>query len=170
MGLALASWAHLGLRLVLRDRWGTAPAMLAPLRADALRSGAGLLGWALFAFASALPPVDRREPVASGGELAMPARRRLVRGDAIALVGAGAVAAGLQLVGWQSVGVERELLVRTVALAAGLAVLGATAEAVVQRHSPQARVPARFRLRRALRPALALGALLVLGVLLQQFD
>jgi hypothetical protein len=148
--------------------WGAAPGMLAPLRGDALRGGAGLFGWALFAFASALPPVDRLEPAVSGEELPMPARRRLVRGDAIALAGAGALAAGLQLVGWQAAGVERELLVRTVALAAGLAVLGASAEAAVQRHAPRIRVPARSLLRRAVRPALALGALAVLGVLLER--
>jgi hypothetical protein len=78
------------------------------------------------------------------------------------------VAAALQLVGWQAAGVERELLVRTVALAAGLAVIGASAEALVQRHASRGRLPVRARLRRAIRPALVLGALGVLGLLLDR--
>jgi hypothetical protein len=126
------------------------------------------LGWALFAFAAALPTVDRAEPVPSGDDLTTPARRRLSRGDGAALSAAGALAAALQLIGWQASGVERELLVRTVALAAGLAVLGASAEALVHRHAPRDRLPTRARLRRAVRPALVLAALGVLGVLLDR--
>jgi hypothetical protein len=148
--------------------WGAGPGMLSSLRGDSLRAGAGLFGWALFAFAAALPTVDRRERPPSGDELSTPARRRLSRGDGVALAGAGALAATLQLVGWQAAGVERELLVRTVALAAGLAVIGASAEALVQRHASRVRLPVRARLRRAIRPVLVLGALGVLGVLLDR--
>ncbi len=151
--------------------WGAAPSLLAAMRADPVRGGAGVLGWGLFAFASSAPvprPASSPADPPAPDDLRLTARRPLARGDAVAVGAACILAAALQLVGWRAAGVERELLVRFVALAAGIAVVGAAAEAIVARHAVRTVATRRALLQRALRPVLVLGALLVAGVLLSR--
>jgi len=93
------------------------------------------------------------------------ARRDLPRGD-IAYVAAGALlAATMQLFGWQVAPTERALLIRLIALAAGLAILGAWTEAAIARHGARAVALPRVRLRAALVPIILLVVLAARGVL-----
>ncbi|MGH7296805.1 MAG: hypothetical protein ACRELB_17840, partial [Polyangiaceae bacterium] len=95
--------------------WSAARDALGPMQIDALRGAAGMIGWALFAFASAAPALQRRDdvpPMLEGQSVA--SRRSRVRGDAAYLVAGVVMAALLQLVGWRVTGVERALLVRFV--------------------------------------------------------
>jgi hypothetical protein len=155
-----------GFVLTCAVTWGVAPAILTAMRADPVRAGAGVLGWGLFAFASAVPATRAFAPSVVADDMKLTARRPLAGGDAIAMGAACVLAATLQLVGWRAVGVERELLVRFVSLAAGIAIVGGAAEAIIARHSVRAAAASRARLRRAVWPALALAVLLVAGLIL----
>jgi hypothetical protein len=139
---------------------------LAPLRIDAAHGLAGMLGWALFALALAAPSLDGR----SQSELVVDAeplvpRRRLARGDAPYLVGAAAIAASMQLVGWRVAVAERALLVRFVALAAGLAVIDAASTIALARHARRVTRAPRIRLRAAMAAVVLLGILALTGLL-----
>ena len=145
--------------------WSAAPTALAPLRIDAPRGIAGMLGWALFALALAAPALEARtepSPLMAGGE-PLVARRRLARGDAPYLALAAAVAVSMQLIGWRVAGAERALLVRFVALAAGLAVIDAAATIALARHARRVRRP--LRLRASMFALVLLGMLLLTGLL-----
>jgi hypothetical protein len=139
--------------------WSAAPTGLAALRTDPVRGGAGMLAWAIFAFAFAAPVRDRGGAAESAERLAP--HRKLAAGDRAYVGAAVAIAASLQLIGWQVKTAERALLERVVALAAGLAIIGVGAELAVARHEPRAIRPRGRRLRAA---AVSLFALLLLGV------
>lgn len=146
--------------------WSLAPTALAPLRIDALRGLAGMLGWALFALALAAPSLEGQR----GSTSVVPAeplvaRRRLARGDAPYVVAAAVVAASMQVVGWRVAGAERALLVRLVALAAGLAVIDAAATIGLARHARRSRRPLEVRLRGSMFALVVLGILLFAGLL-----
>jgi hypothetical protein len=98
----------------------------------------------------------------AGGE-PLVARRRLARGDAPYLALAAAVAVSMQLIGWRVAGAERALLVRFVALAAGLAVIDAAATIALARHARRVRRP--LRLRASMFALVLLGMLLLTGLL-----
>jgi hypothetical protein len=84
----------------------------------------------------------------------------------MAYVLCGAVLAGfLEVFGWKIVPAERALLVRFIALAAGLAIIGATAQLALARHMPRAVSAGGRRLRHAAVALAALGLLLVSGLL-----
>jgi hypothetical protein len=146
--------------------WSASPASLGPLRIDAPRGIAGMIGWALFAFATAAPALRGRrveERLVEGEDLAP--RKGLARGDAAYVTGGALVAGALQLIGWRAPTAERALLVRFVALAAGLAVLGVAAQIALARHAPRVqRSPAR-KLRRAMGGLVVLALLGLTGVL-----
>jgi hypothetical protein len=151
--------------------WSLNPAMLTPRHFDWTRGAAGVLGWGLFALAWAGPPVDpmAAAPSASGGDAKLAARRRLPRGDAVYLM-LGVLAAGaLQCIGWDVSPPERALLVRCVALACGVALLGAAAEVAAARLGVTApsrgRWPGRQEVRRLLVWAAVLVVLVLVGVL-----
>jgi hypothetical protein len=146
--------------------WSAAPLALAPLRIDAPRGVAGMLGWALFAFASAAPALQgKRESERLVDEEPLAARRGLARWDA-AYVTLGAVAAAaLQVVGWHVATAERALLVRFVTVAAGVALLGATTEVALARHAPRVARSRTRRLRGAMAAFVVLGLLGLTGVL-----
>jgi hypothetical protein len=116
--------------------WITTPSSLGPLRLDEPRGVAGMLGWALFAFASAAPALrrdtDRGSRVIEDDPL--PPRTRLRRGDMIYIVGGVVLAVGLQGIGWRVTVPERALLVRVVTLAAGLSLIGAATSVALARH------------------------------------
>jgi hypothetical protein len=146
--------------------WSAAPASLGPLRIDAPRGIAGMLGWALFAFASAAPALQgprEEDRLVPGEELV--ARKGVARGDAIYIAGGALVAAVLQLMGWRAPTAERALLVRFVALATGLAILGAATQVALARHSVRLRQSRTRRLRRAMAVLVTLALLALTGVL-----
>ena len=138
----------LGVRARLRGRVvGVAGSAPRARRASTHTQGlAGMLGWALFALAAAAPALaGARAPERLIGEPNLPARRRATRGDVVYVMGGCVLAAGLQIFGWRSSSPERALLVRLVALAVGLAVIGASVELATARHAR--RVVARPRRR-----------------------
>jgi hypothetical protein len=140
--------------------WSASPASLGPLRIDAPRGIAGMIGWALFAFASAAPALRGRQEegrLVPGAELSP--RRGQVRGDGAYLTGGAVVAAALQVIGWRAATAERALLVRFVSIVAGLALLGAATQIALARHAP------RVRRSRGRRWRHAMGALVVLALL-----
>jgi hypothetical protein len=144
--------------------WSAAPTAVGPLRIDAPRGVAGMIGWALFALAAAAPALHRSadddERILQEAPL-VPRKGRSKRGDSAYLAGGALLAALLQGVGWRVAGAERALLVRFVALAAGLAVIGVTTEIALARHAR--RVP-RSRARRLRSAMAALVALALLGL------
>jgi hypothetical protein len=151
--------------------WSAAPAALGPLRMDAPRAMAGMLGWALFALTFAAPAIDARSTLPSGDDPPDPnpplaPRRVLARGDGLYVAGGALFAIGLQGIGWQVSNAERAILVRVVSLAAGIALLAVSTQVALARHVP--RVPDRpaRRLRRAMAPLVALGLLALSGLLL----
>jgi hypothetical protein len=138
---------------------------------DAPRGLAGMLGWALFAFACATPSL----PAPPEGERAidealLAPRQRLPPGDAVYIAGGGLLAAVLQVGGWTIAAGERALLVRFIALAAGLAVMGAATQLALARHAPRAVLSRSRRLRRAMTALVAVGILAFAGLLLFTLD
>lgn len=147
--------------------WLSAPAALRPIRIDTTRGLAGMAGWALFALASAGPALgERHQPARVIDDAPLEARNRSSRGDAAYPLLGGAVALALQVVGWGMASPERALLVRLVALAAGLAIVGVTAEIALMRHAPRAPRSTRARLRSATGGLLLLAGLALTGLLL----
>ena len=147
--------------------WLLAPAVLRPLAIDTPQGLAGMFGWALFALASAGPARgERREParVVEGAPLEM--QRKPPRGDSAYLVGGTTLALVLQGLGWDIAEPERALLVRLVALAAGLAVIGASTEIALARHARREKRSVRARLRHAWTALALLGVLALSGLLL----
>jgi hypothetical protein len=147
--------------------WSAAPGALGPLRVDTPRGIAGMLGWALFAFASAAPALEARsDDERLDLEAALPPRKTLSRGDAYYVAGGALIAALLQTVGWRIATAERAVLVRVVSLAAGIAVLGVATDVALARHTPRAHRPRARRFRRAMAALVALGLLALSGLLL----
>lgn len=145
-------WSVWGFALSSAIVWALAPQALSSARLDGVRGALGMIGWGLFAFASAGPSLRVDPEAASRVVAGTPLRPRseLPRGDG-AYVAAGVVMALLlQAVGWNVGSPERAVLVRLVTIAAGIAVLGGTTTIALARHS--SRVPAsnKLRLRRAL--------------------
>jgi len=176
LGAGVAAEPRWGTRARLASFWGfilacalawwAAPAGLGPLRLAAPQGLAGMVGWALFAFASAAPALSGRpEPARIVEQAVLAPRMRLAKGDA-AFVAAGALlAVSLQVVGWRVATVERALLIRFVALAAGLAAIGATASIALNRSALRAWRPPKRRLRSAAILFAALAILLLVGLL-----
>jgi hypothetical protein len=162
-GRAAALWVFV---LASALAWLSAPAALRPTRLDTTRGLAGMAGWALFALASAGPALgERQEPGRVVDDAPLEARNRFARGDvAYPLVG-GAVALGLQVVGWGVTSPERALLVRLVALAAGLAIVGTAAEIALARHAPRGPRSWKARMRTVGGPLLLLAGLALAGLL-----
>jgi hypothetical protein len=146
--------------------WAATPTALLPLRIDAPRGIAGMLGWALYALVSAAPALGgRREAERVVDEDPLPARRRLSGGDMAYVVVASVVAAALQLVGWRVGGAERALLVRFISLAAGVAVVGAATQIALARHAGRTVRSARRRIRRSVVAIVVFGILVLSGVI-----
>jgi hypothetical protein len=147
--------------------WSAAPAALAPLRIDAPRGLAGMLGWALFALASAAPALQARRADARIviDEPELSPRRGLRRGDAAYVAFGAAAAVLLQLFGWRVTTAERALLVRLVALAAGLGLIGAAVDVALARHVPRVVRSSQRRLRRGMATFIVLALLGLTGAL-----
>jgi hypothetical protein len=147
--------------------WSAAPSALAPLRIDAPRGLAGMLGWALFALASAAPALQaqRGDTRVVLDEPELSPRRGLRRGDAVYVACGAAAAVVLQLLGWRVATAERALLVRLVALAAGLALIGAAVDVTLARHAPRVTLSSQRRLRRTMTTFIVLAMLGLTGAL-----
>jgi hypothetical protein len=155
-------WGFVGTSLVV---WIAAPAsFVAPAHGDVFRGMAGLVGWGLFALASAAPALRQRPRDAAPS----PVHALKRRGDSgrldVMVLGVGiAGAVALQGIGWDVAGTERAVLVRLVALCAGVMLVGASASLVAARHSRRTwGTPAR-RVKRALLPLVLFGLLAVAG-------
>lgn len=146
--------------------WCAAPAGLGAGRMDASRGLAGVLGWALFAFVSAAPALKTREGEDGGANApSIGGVQRSTGADAVYIVGGVTSAGILETLGWGVAGAERALLGRFVALAASLAVLGASTQLALSRHAPRAVAPAGRRLRRAMAALVSLLILAIAGLL-----
>jgi hypothetical protein len=139
---------------------------LSPLRFDGVRGLAGMLGWALFAFASAAPALVPLSSESATWTLSRALRSRSPTGwadAAILWIGIG-MAGVTQAVGWHVVEPERAVLVRLLGLVGGLAMVGAAASMVAARHvARKFDAPAR-RARRAVVSLVMLGLLAAVGV------
>jgi hypothetical protein len=150
--------------------WALAPGALTSARMDGVRGALGVIGWGLFAFASAGPSL-RAAPASSSRIVAgssLKPRSELPRGDGAYVAAGVALALAMQGVGWGIAAPERAVLVRLVTVVCGVAVLGATTSIGLARHGARVRASRSVRLRRAL-PWLALlllffGAGLVLSL------
>jgi hypothetical protein len=142
--------------------WSAAPTAMAAGRVDATVGVAGMLGWALFALASAAPALEASRTAARvTRDVSLVERRQLPRGAA-AYVGVGAVlACVLQVQGWAVANAERALVVRLVGVVAGLAIVGAATELALGRDGSRARSARAARARVAVASA---ALVLVLGL------
>ena len=136
---------------------------LSPVHLSAARGVAGMLGWALFAYASSAPVVEP-VPEPARVEAGIRARGRVERGDAIFVGIVAALALGLQLVGWSIATPERGILVRIVTLGAGILVLGGAGTFVAARHGGKSDANPRAR-QRSSRAPLPLGWVVALVLL-----
>jgi hypothetical protein len=157
---AVAVW---GLAATSALTWALEPSALSLLRIDAARGFAGMLGWAVFAFACAAPPVRRDEAndarVVEGPPLRP--RTRLAQGDIVIISLGALIACTLQVVGWRSGPAERAVLVRLVALACGLATLGAATGVALARHARRVPPTRGERIRRVIPWVTLLSVLVV---------
>jgi hypothetical protein len=154
------AWSIWGLVLSSAIVWALSPAALSSARMDGVRGALGLVGWGLFAFASAGPAlradVDSPARIVAGSPLKP--RSELPRGDGVYVALGVVLALAMQLVGWNVAVPERAVLVRLVTVASGIAVLGGMTSIALVRHTPRVQGSSRIRMRRAL-PWLALLAL-----------
>ncbi|MDF2693362.1 MAG: hypothetical protein K0S65_1745 [Labilithrix sp.] len=162
------AWSVWGFVLSSAMVWALAPAALSSARLDGVRGALGMVGWALFAFASAGPAL-RSDPNLAGRIVAstsLKPRSELPRGDGLYVAVGVALALTMQGFGWGVPVPERAVLVRLVTVVCGIAVLGGTTSIALARHS--ARVPAsgRIRMRRALPWLVMLALVAVSGIAL----
>ncbi len=162
-------WSVWGLVLSSAIVWALSPAALSSARLDGVRGALGLVGWGLFAFASAGPAL--RPDVGAGSRIVagspLKPRSELPRGDG-AYVAVGVVLAlAMQLVGWNVAVPERAVLVRLVTVASGIAVLGGMTSIALTRHMPRTPASSRLRVRRATPWMVLLAIVMSAGVALQ---
>jgi len=150
--------------------WALCGAALSALRFDVARGITGMIGWGLFAYASAAPAVVRSPPSAVEEPAPLKPRGRVPRGGSI-FIGIGAVlATALQFLGagagagWQTATPERSVLVRLTCLALGLALVGAAASIALARYQTPTKASPRQRLRVVVPWLLALFLLAVVGI------
>ncbi len=158
------AWSVWGFVLSSAIVWTLAPGALSSARLDGVRGALGVVGWALFAFASAGPAL-RADPDASARIVAVSSlkpRSELPRGDGAYVAGGVLLALGMQGVGWGVPTPERAVLVRLVTVVCGVAVLGATTSIALARHGTRGSASRGLRLRRAV-PWVAILALLVVS-------
>lgn len=145
-------WSVWGFVLSSAIVWALAPGALSSARMDGVRGALGVVGWALFAFASAGPSL-RADPESSARIVAgssLKPRSELPRGDGAYVAAGVLLALAMQAVGWGVASPERAVLVRLVTVVCGVAVLGATTSIALARHTPRTPASPRLRLRRAL--------------------
>ncbi len=174
--LALSGLATIGAAILLEGRgrakaarlvsvWGLVITSalvwsLATPRVDLMRGISGVLGWGLFAYASAAPTFRRSsaEPRFDEADDLRP-RATSPSGDRYYVLSAAVCAVALQLVGWGPMVPERALLVRLVTLAASVALVSQMTNVALARHK-RGRAAAPSTRRRAVVVALS-GVVLV---------
>ncbi|MBX3210338.1 MAG: hypothetical protein KF764_35225 [Labilithrix sp.] len=160
------AWSVWGFVLSSAMVWALVPSALSAARLDGVRGALGMVGWGLFAFASAGPAL-RSDPSLAGRILAstsLKPRSAVPRGDGV-YVGVGVVLAlAMQAVGWGVATPERAVLVRLVTVVCGVAVLGGTTSIALARHTKRIPASRRVRLRRALPWLVVLALVTVSGV------
>lgn len=161
-------WSVWGFVLSSAIVWALVPTALSSARLDSARGVLGIVGWALFAFASAGPALrsnaDAESRIVAG--TALKPRSELPGGDGAYVVGGVVIALGMQLIGW-GIGVpERAVLVRLVTVVCGIAVLSALTNLALARHATRVPAARRVRLRRAMPWVLLLVLLGGSGVVL----
>ena len=157
-------WSVWGFVLSSAMVWALTPTALSAARLDGVRGALGMVGWALFAFASAGPAL-RADPERAGRIVAstsLKPRSELPRGDGLYVVVGVVIALSMQAFGWGVAVPERAVLVRLVTVVCGIAVLGGTTSIALARHSRRAPASTRSRLRRAL-PWLVMLALVAVS-------
>jgi hypothetical protein len=165
------AWSVWGFVLSSAIVWALAPAALSSARLDGVRGALGMVGWALFAFASAGPAL-RSDPAIAARIVAstsLKPRSALPRGDGVYVAVGVVLALSMQAVGWGVPVPERAVLVRLVTVVCGIAVLGGTTSIALARHS--ARVPASrsIKLRRALPWLIVLALVAISGAIVGMF-
>jgi hypothetical protein len=144
-------WSVWGFVLSSAIVWALAPSALSSARLDGVRGALGMVGWALFAFASAGPTL-RADPALAGRILAstsLKPRSEIPRGDGVYVAVGVVMALAMQGVGWGIAVPERAVLVRLVTVVCGIAVLGGTTSIALARHTGRIPASRRIRLRRA---------------------
>jgi hypothetical protein len=145
-------WSVWGFVLSSAIVWTLAPGALSSARLDGVRGALGVVGWGLFAFASAGPSLradaDASARIVAGS--ALKPRSELPRGDGAYVAAGVLLALGMQSVGWAVATPERAVLVRLVTVVCGVAVLGATTSIALARHATRSPASRGLRLRRAL--------------------
>ena len=143
--------------------WMLVPSAVSALHLDATRGVAGMIGWALFALASAAPVLKQLpSPAVRGTPGALRPRNAVLRGDIGFILGGVLLALGLQSFGWHVATAERALLVRLLAVVTGLAVIETATAIGLSRHARGVPSPVRRRVRRAT-PWVGLAVLLLVG-------
>jgi drug/metabolite transporter superfamily protein YnfA len=141
-----------------------------PTRWDPLKNIAGLIGWSLFALASVAPALPPREVAKE--DLSRKLQRRGDSGVVDALIVGAAIllAAVLQCVGWQAEEPERAVLVRLVALGAGVMLIGASALVVAGRHAARRALAPTKRAKRAIVPLVLFVLWVAAGALYEMYS
>lgn len=160
------AWSVWGFVLSSAIVWVLTPVLSSALLDD-VRGVLGMIGWALFAFASAGPvlrpsPNDRERRILA---TSLGPTGALPRGDGAILAVGVVLALSMQAVGWGVSIPERAVLVRLVTVVCGIAVLGGSSSIALARHGARSAASVRLRLRRAF-PWLVMLALFALAGLL----
>ena len=146
------TWSVWGFVLSSAMVWALAPSALSSARLDAVRGSLGMVGWALFAFASAGPALksDPNSPARIIASTSMKPRSALPRGDGLYVAVGVILALAMQGIGWGVATPERAVLVRLVTVVCGIAVIGGTTSIALARHGTRVPASRKIKLRRAL--------------------
>jgi hypothetical protein len=158
---AVSVW---GLVIASSIVWMLSSLPLAPQHFATARALSGMMGWGLFAYASAAPALGPR----GGGVVeagALKPRTTVLRGDAYYLAAGIVVALLLQTIGWRVLSPERALLIRITTLAAGIGVVGTSVSLSLARRLGTSKAPLKNPMRDLLSWGIAIAALLLFGVL-----
>jgi hypothetical protein len=145
-------WSVWGFVLSSAIVWALAPSALSSARLDGVRGALGMVGWALFAFASAGPTLSP-DPDAEGRIVAgtpLKPRSELPRGDGLYVILGVAAALAMQGIGWGVASPERAVLVRLVTIVCGIAVLGGFTSIALARHVTRVPASRGLKVRRSL--------------------
>ena len=135
------TWSVWGFVLSSALVWALAPSALSSARLDGIRGAMGMVGWALFAFASAGPALkaDPASPARVIASTSMKPRSEIPRFDGIYVVVGVVLAFAMQAIGWGVAVPERAVLVRLVTVVCGIAVIGGTTSIALARHGTRTR-------------------------------
>jgi hypothetical protein len=148
--------------------WALSSSQLAPQHFATARALSGMMGWGLFAYASAAPALGPRVGGVVEAGLLKP-RSTVLRGDSYYLAGGVVIALLLQTICWRVLAPERGLLIRIATLAAGIGVIGASVSLSLARRLGSGKAPLKNAMRDLLRWGVAIAFLLLFGVLVALF-